>query len=244
MGLFDRTASKLSSRTTLLLPADPGNALMDVARLYDPKVRSWHGRLVFRNGVLLFGPIPVTPKLQLQAGLPPGMMVAYHTGTAAQQSREQRAHSAKQRDGDKLVQNLAGRFGGTVIYAGEAPNPAVLPSVYSEQDVPVDQVIELLRPYGGDFTVERQTENSYLLCGEESYFVVAYWSPQRYLEWDAPPALGPLRSRPLHHWDLNTTLSRKDLASELAARVEEGALALARRCGGVALDEYGFPINS
>jgi hypothetical protein len=60
MGLFDRSASKLSGRTTLLLTADPGDALLDAARLYDPEVRRWHGRLVFRNGVLLFGPVAVT----------------------------------------------------------------------------------------------------------------------------------------------------------------------------------------
>jgi hypothetical protein len=244
MGLFDRTASKLSGKTTLLLPADPGNALMDVARLYDPKVRSWHGRLVFRNGVLLFGPIPLTPELELQAGLPPGMMVAYYIEPAMQSHRNRRPHLSKQRDGDNLVQNLAARLGGTAIFAGETPDLAVLMAVYGEQDVPVDEVIELLRPYGGDFKVEDRDEYTYTLTGKEIYFLVAYWSPLLYREKDAPPALGPLRSRPLHQWELNTALSRKDIASELLSRVTEGSLALARRCGGVALDEYGFPINS
>ncbi len=50
MGLFDRSASKLSGRTTLLLAADPGDALLNAARLYDPDVRPSLGRLVFRNG--------------------------------------------------------------------------------------------------------------------------------------------------------------------------------------------------
>src|SRR5258708_39161413 len=37
-------ASKLSGRTTLLLAADPGDALLNAARLYDPDVRPWLGR--------------------------------------------------------------------------------------------------------------------------------------------------------------------------------------------------------
>src|ERR1700728_3220252 len=60
MGLFDRSGSKLSTRPSLLLTADPGDALLDAARRYDPEVHPWHGRLVFANGVLLFGPIEVT----------------------------------------------------------------------------------------------------------------------------------------------------------------------------------------
>ena len=76
MGLFDRSARRLRGRTVLLFSADPGDALPAAARLYDPAVRPWHGRLVFRNGVLLFGPLPVTPELEHQAGFPAGMAVA------------------------------------------------------------------------------------------------------------------------------------------------------------------------
>jgi hypothetical protein len=244
MGLFSRSASKMTGRTTLLLAADPGSALLDAARLYDPDVYAWHGRLVFRNGVLLFGPVPVVPKLEQQAGLPPGMAVAYYTGAAGQTSRNRRPHEAKQRDGDGLVQGLAGRLGGTIKYAGPPPDLALVPSVYGEQAVPVEQVIELLSPHGGDFRVEEQTEESYTLSGPEIYFLAAYWPPRWYREKDAPPALGALRSGPLHHWDLNAASSRKDIASEVAIRIGEAALALASRCGGIALDEYGFPITS
>src|SRR6266851_7413460 len=62
MRLFDRSAGKLAAGPTLLLSADPGPALLDAARLYDPGVRHWNllGRLVFSNGVLLFGPVEVT----------------------------------------------------------------------------------------------------------------------------------------------------------------------------------------
>jgi len=41
-----------------------------------------------------------------------------------------------------------------------------------------------------------------------------------------------------------TRAGRKDAARELISRVGEEALALASRCGGVALDEFGFPVNS
>ena len=244
MGLFDRSASKLSGRTTLLLAADPGDALLDAARLYDPGVRSWHGRLVFSNGVLLFGPVTVTPELEQQAGLPAGMAVAYYTVAALQGHRRRRSDEAKQFDGDRLVRGLADRLGGTVMYAGKPPDLALLRSVYSEQALTPDQVIEVLRPYGGDFKVEDQAEDTYSLSGKRIYFYVAYWSPRLYREQDAPPAVGAMRSRPLHHWDLHAGTGRKQVAHELAQRVGEAALALASRSGGVALDELGFPVTS
>src|SRR5215467_1615149 len=178
MGRFDRSASKLSGKTTLLLTADPGGALLDAARLYDPGVRPWRGRLVFRNGVLLFGPMTVTPELEQQAGLPAGMAVAYYADAALQSHRERRSIEAKQSDGDRLVRGLADRLGGTVKYTGAAPDLALKTSVYSEQAVAPDQVIEVLRPYGGDFKVEDQTQDSYSLSGKRIYFYVAYWSPR------------------------------------------------------------------
>jgi len=244
MGLFDRSAGKLSARTTLLLPADPGDALLDAARLYDPEVRRWHGRLVFRNGVLLFGPVAVTPKLEQQAGLPSGMAVAFYTGAAVQRSSEERSHAAKQDDGDQLVHGLADRLGGTVQYAGPQPSLALVTSVYSEQAVATDEVIEALRPYGGNFRVEDQAEDTYSLSGHGTYFYVAYWSPRLYRERDAPPAVGAMRSRPLHHWDLHTGTSPKHAARELVLKLAEGTFALASESGGVALDVFGFRISS
>lgn len=244
MGKLDRSASKLSGKTTLLLTADPGGTLLDAARQYDPEVRPWRGRLVFRNGVLLFGPMTVTPQLEQQAGLPAGMAVAYYADAALQRHRERRSAEAKQFDGDRLVRGLADRLGGTVEYAGAPPDLALVTSVYSEQAVAPDQVIEVLRPYGGDFKVEDQTADTYSLSGSGTYFLVAYWSPRLYQVPDAPPAVGAIRSRPLHHWDLHPGAGRKHIAYELARRVGEAALALANRSGGVALDELGFPFNS
>jgi hypothetical protein len=244
VGLFDRSGSKLSGSTALLFTADPGDALLDAARVYDPHVRPWHGRLIFRNGVLLFGPLAVTPKLEQQAELPAGMAVAYYTGAAGHTPGGDRGHEAKHFDGDRLVRGLADRLGGTVKYAGPPPDLALVTSVYSEQGLTPDQVIELLRPYGGDFKVEDKTENSYSLSGRGTYFYVAYWSPRLYREPDAPPAVGAMRSRPLHHWDLHTGTGRKHVARELVQRVGDATLALASRSGGVALDVLGFPVNS
>jgi hypothetical protein len=245
MGLFNRPADKLRDRTTLLLPAVPGSALSDAARLYDPNVHSWHDRLVFRNGVLLFGPVPVTPKLEQQAELPPGMAVAYYTGIALQSHRGQRTDEEKQTDGDRLVQGLADRLGGTVKYAGPPPDPQLNPSVWSDQALSADQVIEVVQPYDeGHLEIQDQTENAYSVYGVGGYIGLTYWSPLLNIERDAPPALGALRSRPLHHWDLNLDRSRKVVARHLAIQVGQAALALASRCGGIAIDEYGFPINS
>lgn len=252
MGLFDRSASKLSGKTALLLTADPGDALLEAARLYDPGVRPWHGRLVFCNGVLLYGPVRVTSRLEQQAALPAGMAVAYYAGAALRTSGELRGgnkawqvnHETKLSHGDRLVRGLADRLGGTVKYAGTPPDLAVITSVYSEHALTPDQVIEVLRPYGGDFKVEDQTEDTYSLSGKKIYFYVAYWSPRLYREPEAPPAVGAIRSRPLHHWDLHTGSARKHVARELAQRVEEAALALASRSGGVAVDELGFPVSS
>jgi hypothetical protein len=244
MGLFNRTVGKLNARTDLLFAADPGDALTQAVRLYDPGVRSWPGRLIFANGVLLYGPVTVTPKLQQQAGLPAGTVVAYYAGAALQSHAERRAHEDKQGDADLLVQGLASRLGGTVTSAEPLPDPEVTLSVWGDQAVPPEQVIELLRPYDeGDFKVEDQTRNSYNVYGVGTHLLVNYWSPQLYTEKDAPPALGQLRSRPLHHWDLSVGRSRKKVADDVAGRAREAALALAGRCGGIPVDEYRFPLT-
>jgi hypothetical protein len=180
LGLFDRSASRLRGRTALLFTADPGEALLDAARLYDPGVRAWHGRLIFRNRILLFGPVTVTPKFKQQAGLPAGIAVAYYTGAAGHTEGGDRGHEAKALDGDRLVCGLAGRLGGTARYAGAPPDFALVTSLYSDQAVAPDEVIEMLRPHGGNFRVEDQTEDSYSLSGAGTRFYVAYWSPRRY----------------------------------------------------------------
>ena len=244
MGLFDRSASKIADRTTLLLPASPGDVLMDTVRPYDPSVRSWQARLVFANGVLLHGPVAVTPKLEQQAGLPPGMAVAYYTGVAIASHRGRRAHDSVQGDADLLVAALADRFGGVVKWAGPPPEPDLAFSVWGEADVRADQVLEIVRAYDdGKHRVEDRTDYSYSISGDGGYLQVSYWSPQIFIASDAPAALGELPKAPLPHWDLTVGRPRKDVAADVAARARQAALALAGRCRGTALDEYGFPLS-
>jgi hypothetical protein len=246
MRLFDRSAGKLAAGPTLLLSADPGPALLDAARLYDPGVRRWNllGRLVFSNGVLLFGPVAVTPGVAQEAGLPAGTGVAWYARAALQGHNERRSHEAKQYDGERLVRGLATRLGGTTHPARLQPELALLTSVYSEQALATDQVIEVLRPYGGNFGVEDESADSYSLTGTGTYFYVAYWSPRLYREQFAPPAVGAMRRGPLHHWDLHTGTSPRHAARELVHKVGEATLALASESGGVALDMLGFRITS
>jgi hypothetical protein len=166
--LFDHSADRLSDRTALLFAADPGEALLDAARLYDPQVRRWAGRLVFSNGVLLFGPIVVTPKIEQRAGLPAGTAVAWYTGAAAQSNRERRTHEAKVDDGDHLVTGLAGRLRGTVRYSSPQTTLALIASVYSEQGLPSDRVAEVLRPFAGPLRIDEEAAETYTLDGSET----------------------------------------------------------------------------
>jgi hypothetical protein len=242
--LFDRSADRLADRTALLFTADPGEALLDAARLYDPQVRRWAGRLVFSNGVLLFGPIAVTPKIEQRAGLPAGIAVAWYTGAAAQRTSERRTHEAKVDDGELLVRGLAERLGGTTRPAALQPQLALVASVYSERAPAVEQVIGVLRPYAGELRAEDVTEDGYSLSGKKIYFYTAYWSPRLYIEREAPAALGTARPRPQHHWDLHAGVRASDAVPELCRAVGAAALALASESGGIAVDAAGFIINS
>jgi len=246
MRFFDRSASKLAAGPTLLLSADPGPALLAAARLYDPGVRQWSllGRLIFANGVLLFGPVEVTPAVAQDAGLPAGAAVAWYGRAALQAHNQRRSHEAKEDDGEKLVRGLAARLGGTTHPAKLQPNLALLASVYSERALPAGQVIDALRPYAGDLQAEDEEESSYSLTGKAAPFYTAYWGPRLYRAAAAPAALSPIRSRPLHHWDIHSGVRASDAPRELCLEVGEAALALASQSGGVALDMFGFRISS
>lgn len=245
MGLFDRSKDKeLSTRPSLLFSADPAEALVEAARRYDPEVHPWHGRLVFSNGVLLFGPIEVTPKIQQEAALPAGATVAYYTGVAAQRTSERRAESAKQDDAEKLLHGLSVRLDGKTHLVDSPSNLALLASVYSEQAPAPDQVVGALRPFGGEPRVEDQKEDTYSISGKGTYFYTAYWSPRLFVNREEPAALGKLRSGKLHHWDLNTGVAAKKAARELCLKVGEAALALAATSDGMAIDMFGFRIDA
>lgn len=244
MGLFSRTAGAMVGHTTLLLTADLGDALLEAARLYDPEVRRWHGRLIFSNGVLLHGPVAITPKVEQQAGLPPGMAVAWWAGTAVQNVRERRPVEAKLADGDCLVRGLAVRVGGVTHPAHLQPKLALLASVYSEQGLAPERVADVLRPFAGDLEVEDKNENGYNLSGKHIYFYTVYTSPRLFVESVESAALGKLRSGKLHHWDLLTAVEATHAARELCLKVGEAALALAGQVGGVVVDVLGFRVNN
>lgn len=244
MGLFNRSAARLADRTALLFAADPGPALLDAARLYDPEMRRWHDRLIFSNGVLLFGPIEVTPKIEQRAGLPGGMAVAWYADAAGQSTSQKRTHEAKVDDGERLVRGLADRLGGVTRPATLQPDLALLASVYSEEAPDVEQVIGVLQPYAGELKAEDQTDDSYALSGKNIYFYTAYWAPRLYIEREAPAALGSARSRPQHHWDLHAGVRASHAAPGLCSKVGAAALALASQTGGIALDMLGFLLSS
>ncbi len=173
MGLFNRPAklgAKLATRTTLLLRADPGDALLDAARRYDPQVRRVRDRLVFQNGVLLIGPVTMTPEIERRAGLPAGMAVAWYVGAGALSASQRRSHEAVVDDGDRLVTGLADRLGGTVQYSSPQAKLALIASVYSERDLPVDRVAEVLRPYAGALRIDEEAAETYTLDGSETPF--------------------------------------------------------------------------
>jgi hypothetical protein len=243
MGLFSRTASRMSGSTTLLLPADPGDALLDAARLYDPDVRHWHDRLVFHNGVLLFGPVTVTPRIEQQAGLPAGTAVAWYARAAMPTSRDSRRADAKLADGDRLARGLAVRLGCATRPGSLQPQLQLMASVYSEQALEPAQVVDVLRPFGGDLRIENQEKDTYNVSGKDIHFFTTYWSPQRFLAMFEPAALGKLRSGRPHHWDLVTGVKASHAARELCLRVGEAALALASQVDGLVTDVLGFRVS-
>ncbi len=244
MGLFDRTATYLAKGPTLLFTADPVDPLTDLLKLYDPSVRVRGDRLVFANGVLLYGPIDITQELAVQARLPAGMAVAYHAGVAIQSHRERRPDEAKWRDAHLLVRGLAKRLDGTVH--GERPPMDVdlRASVYSGQVLPVEQVTGVLQPYLDDeLKVEKDQDSYFLVTDQDPPFVTVYWPPRlsRWKEQPPPPALGPLREREPCRWELRSKFTAATADRDVCLKIGEAALALAKRADGVAIDMYGFP---
>lgn len=248
MGIRHGTARCLASRPVLLLPADPGPALLEAARLYDPGMREWGGRLarhrlVFRNGVLLFGPITMTPELAGQAKLPAGAAVAWYADAALQRRQEQRGEADKRGDGERLVRALARRLGGSTHPAKLQSDLAMIVSVYSEQAVSSGEAMEALRPYAGDLAVDDVTKGTYSLTGKDMPFYTACWPPEMSSTLQPPAALGPLYKRPVHHWDLHSGQQADGVAQDFCQMMGEAALALAGVCRGKVVDVFGFPVS-
>lgn len=246
MKLFDRSTSRLAAGPTLLLSADPGPDLLDAARRYDPGLRQWNllGRLVFANGVLLFGPVTLTPAIARAAGLPAGAGVAWYARAALQRHYQRRSLEAKAEDGEKLVRGLAARLRGTTHPARLQPKLSLAAAVYSDRALPAGQVIDALRPYAGDLKVHDEEQDRYSLSGKGAPWLAAYWGPRWYLPTEAPAALGPVRPGKLHRWDLYSGVHAADASRELCLSVGGAALALAGQSGGVAVDMLGFLIGS
>jgi hypothetical protein len=217
--------------------------LLTAARLYDPSVRRWPGRLVFSNGVLLFGPRSIPSPVAAEPGFPNEMTVGWYARSAAQRSSSRRSHDAKQFDGERLVRGLAGRLGGVTHPGVLVPDLALVASVYSEHQLPAEQAVDALRPFNGELAIEdRAADGTYSISGREVFFYTAYWPPSMMIS-DAPAALGQLEQRKLHHWDLHAGVPLKGAHRDLCNKVASAALALAERAGGVAIDMFGFPFE-
>ena len=116
------------------------------------------------------------------------MPVAYYTGVAAQRTSERRAGPAKQDAAEKLLHGLAVRLGGKTRLAEPPSKLALLDSVYSEQDLFRDQVVEVLRPDGGEPRVEDWGKDTDSISGKGTYFYAVYWLPRLFVAREQPTA--------------------------------------------------------
>lgn len=248
MGLFDNTAKRLASRPTVLFEVDPAE-MADAVTSYDPGMKVRSDKFVFGNGVLLYGPVEITPEIATKAGLPVGMTVAYYAGIAVQGKAERRLDDEKWEDAGRLIRGLAIRLGGAIHDPRPAIDLTLDASVYSGQPLPVEDVIEVLSPFAGHELEAGPMEmrGAYALRPVEGsvLFLTMYFPP-----WVAdmkvqppPPAVGELRRQKPCQWELHTSVPVQDAGPEDCQTVGGAALALAHRAGGVVTDTYGFPVT-
>src|ERR1035438_9220913 len=107
MALFDHTAERMARGPTLALAAEPAGAVASLMRRYDPAVRARGDHFVFGNGVLLYGPIEITPQLAAKAGLPAEATTAYRASTLPPAKRQRRPEDVTRQDAERLVRGLA-----------------------------------------------------------------------------------------------------------------------------------------
>jgi len=250
MAPFDRTAGRLARGPAVLFPADPADGMAEAVLRYDPAAGVKSDRFVFHNGVELFGPVPVTPDLARQAGLPGGMTAGYYAAIIEGGTSGTRPDSLKWQDAERLVRGLAVRLGGTMHDERPPMDLRLRASVYSGQEVPPEQVIGVLQPYTstGELVFEADTGVAgayYLVTEQEPVFFVAYWPPRLSRSRLAlpPPAVGALRDSQPCRWDLRTKFPVATVDPQTCQQVAEAALALARCAGGVVIDTYGFPVD-
>ena len=248
MGLFGNTAKRLASRPAVLFAVDPAEMAHAVTS-YDPGVQVRGDRFVFGNGVLLHGPVEITPEIATNAGLPGGMPVAYYASIALQGKAERRPDDDKWQDAGRLIRGLAARLGGTIHDPRQAMELTLDASVYSGQPLPAEDVIEVLSPFAGHDLEAGPIElhGAYALrpVAGSVLFLTMYWPP-----WVAgmkveppPPAIGELRRQKPCQWELHTSVPVQDAGPEDCQTVGGAALALARRTGGVVTDVYRFPVT-
>jgi hypothetical protein len=249
MALFDNTARRLAERPAVLFPGDPGEALADLLRRYDPAPRAARDRLVFGNGVLLHGPVQITPDIERKAKLPPAMTAAYYTGIGAG-ATDRRPEDAVWQDGERLVRGLAARLGGTVHDQRPPMKVNLEATVYSAVQLETGQVIGVLQPYvdTGELILDENTDlpGKYaLVTEEEPAFFVVHWPPpvSRSRLGLPPPALGGRLGPEPCRWLLGTKYSVADAPPDVCRKVAEAALALARASDGIVIDTYGFPVD-
>jgi hypothetical protein len=249
MGLFGDTAKRLASRPAVLFAADPASEMADAVTGYDPGIRVRGDRFVFGNGVLLYGPVEITPEITRKAGLPGGMTVAYYASIAVQGKAERRPDDDKWQDAGRLIRGLAARLGGTIHDPRPPMDLTLEASVYSGQPLPVEDVISVLAPFAGhDLEAGPiQMHGAYALRPVEGdvLFLTMYWPP-----WIAgmkveppPPAIGELRRQKPCQWELYTSVPVQSAGLEDCQTVGGAALALANRTGGVVTDVYRFPVT-
>ena len=226
MALFDPTAERLARGPAVLIAADPADGMAELILRYDPHAIVKSDMFVFHNGVRLHGPVTVTPEVGRQAGLPAGMTAGYYAAIVEGGTSRPRPDSMKWQDAERLIRGLAARLGGMVHDERPAMDLKLRVSVYSGQDLPARQVIEVLQPYTdtGDLVFEEDTGVSgayYLLTKAEPVFFVAYW-PSRLSRSKLalpPPALGELGGREPCRWDLRTKFPAATVARETCLRV-------------------------
>jgi hypothetical protein len=250
MGLFGGTARRLADGPAVLFATDPAGAMADALTGYDPAARARGDRFVLGTGVLLYGPVEITPELARKAALPDGVAVGYYAGIAPAAKAQGRGDDEKRQEAERLVRGLAARLGGAVHDARPPMDLKLGVSVYSEQSLPAEQVVGVLQPFlEGKTIVVRptaQVDGGYsLVTVEGAEFFTMYWPAwlTRKNLVPPPPAIGDLSSHGPGRWELCTDHPVHGADPKVARTVGEAALALVARTDGRAVDVYGFPVG-
>jgi hypothetical protein len=254
MGLFDRTTKHLANGPTLLLPADATADLDALLKAYAPDSWVRSDYLVLGNGVLLLGPVEVTPDLAEKARLPVDSGVAYYTDTGVMKKREERSEDKKRLDGERLVRGLAARLHAAKHSKQPWAEASLDLSIWAEQPVHPDPVMNVLQPFVGVeddqqlfVRAHEDVPGGYFLFSERDPAFVTMFLPNEMSHpklFPPPPAVGPLRTKEPCQWQLlSTHADVADADAETRTRLSTVALALADAVHGVVTDMFGFPIN-